>query len=108
AEDGIRDKLVTGVQTCALPISSPIPGPPLVSGSPDLPVNRSKHDRRPFYQQVRFVSCKARCTARSSDRTRLEAMSEMEGMRSQGSHEHRELRRADLDPDPISQFLRWF
>ena len=35
-------------------------------------------------------------------------MSEMEGMRSQGSHEHRELRRADLDPDPISQFLRWF
>src|SRR3989441_8697279 len=24
AEDGIRDKLVTGVQTCALPISSPL------------------------------------------------------------------------------------
>src|SRR5205823_9113662 len=24
AEDGIRDKLVTGVQTCALPISGPI------------------------------------------------------------------------------------
>src|SRR2546425_8842887 len=24
AEDGIRDKLVTGVQTCALPISSPV------------------------------------------------------------------------------------
>src|SRR5207245_9391285 len=35
-------------------------------------------------------------------------MSETEGMRSQGSHEHRELRRADLHPDPISQFLRWF
>jgi pyridoxamine 5'-phosphate oxidase len=35
-------------------------------------------------------------------------MSKTEGMRSQGSHEHRELRRADLDPDPISQFLRWF
>src|SRR5436305_10702244 len=34
-------------------------------------------------------------------------MSETEGMRSQGSHEHRELRRADLDPEPISQFLRW-
>src|SRR5438105_5856709 len=31
AEDGIRDPLVTGVQTCALPISS---GPP---GWPDLP-----------------------------------------------------------------------
>src|SRR5687767_15784488 len=25
AEDGIRDKLVTGVQTCALPICRPIP-----------------------------------------------------------------------------------
>jgi pyridoxamine 5'-phosphate oxidase len=29
-------------------------------------------------------------------------------MRSEGSHEHRELRRADLHPDPIGQFLRWF
>src|SRR5205823_8437634 len=29
AEDGIRDKLVTGVQTCALPISIPkLPPPP--------------------------------------------------------------------------------
>src|SRR5207248_7265769 len=26
AEDGIRDRTVTGVQTCALPISSPFPG----------------------------------------------------------------------------------
>src|SRR5687767_15585941 len=33
AEDGIRDKLVTGVQTCALPISSyqPEPGPKVIS-----------------------------------------------------------------------------
>src|SRR5205823_8303763 len=34
AEDGIRDKLVTGVQTCALPISmsstAPVMAPPLV------------------------------------------------------------------------------
>jgi uncharacterized pyridoxamine 5'-phosphate oxidase family protein len=29
-------------------------------------------------------------------------------MRSQGSHEHRELRRAELHPDPIRQFLGWF
>jgi pyridoxamine 5'-phosphate oxidase len=29
-------------------------------------------------------------------------------MRSQGSHEHRVLRRADLHPDPIDQFLHWF
>src|SRR5207247_4612719 len=35
-------------------------------------------------------------------------MCETEGMRSQGSHEHRELRRADLHPDPIRQFRRWF
>src|SRR5205823_8855480 len=27
AEDGIRDKLVTGVQTCALPISLQVPAP---------------------------------------------------------------------------------
>src|SRR6266545_7618058 len=27
AEDGIRDKLVTGVQTCALPISRPLAQP---------------------------------------------------------------------------------
>src|SRR5207244_6987507 len=32
AEDGIRDDLVTGVQTCALPISSP---PSLTRSQPD-------------------------------------------------------------------------
>src|SRR5205823_10784025 len=31
AEDGIRDKLVTGVQTCALPISGKIPLPDFMS-----------------------------------------------------------------------------
>src|SRR5437660_3671137 len=30
AEDGIRDGHVTGVQTCALPISEPLPPPHLV------------------------------------------------------------------------------
>ena len=35
-------------------------------------------------------------------------MSGDEGTHSQGSHEHRVLRRADLDPDPIRQFLDWF
>src|SRR5436309_6056245 len=35
-------------------------------------------------------------------------MSGNEGMASQGSHEHHELRRADLHPDPIRQFRRWF
>src|SRR5205823_8623738 len=32
AEDGIRDKLVTGVQTCALPISGALGGPPARAG----------------------------------------------------------------------------
>src|SRR6266404_5562905 len=32
AEDGIRDKLVTGVQTCALPISLPTTGPRVICG----------------------------------------------------------------------------
>ena len=35
-------------------------------------------------------------------------MSGNEGMRAEGSHEHRELRRAELHPDPIRQFLGWF
>src|SRR5205823_7026588 len=35
AEDGIRDKLVTGVQTCALPIFQP--DGPSASGRPSLP-----------------------------------------------------------------------
>src|SRR5690606_40578437 len=34
AEDGIRDFHVTGVQTCALPISSP-PGPPPFINQPE-------------------------------------------------------------------------
>src|SRR5688572_32745642 len=35
AEDGIRDLTVTGVQTCALPISEPTPGPtPQPTSSP--------------------------------------------------------------------------
>src|SRR5205823_7383468 len=36
AEDGIRDKLVTGVQTCALPISLPKPS------CSDLPASSSR------------------------------------------------------------------
>src|SRR5207244_9272825 len=36
AEDGIRDDLVTGVQTCALPISVAEPGMPAVAVVPAL------------------------------------------------------------------------
>src|SRR5690554_7068126 len=34
AEDGIRDADVTGVQTCALPISATAPWPPLLTPRP--------------------------------------------------------------------------
>src|SRR5258708_29369326 len=37
AEDGIRDDLVTGVQTCALPISSRTPPQPRPGSSPAQP-----------------------------------------------------------------------
>src|SRR2546426_724879 len=47
AEDGIRDYKVTGVQTCALPISSPPPPPPPArrSGSRAVGVERSPRSR---------------------------------------------------------------
>src|SRR5687767_16028072 len=40
AEDGIRDKLVTGVQTCALPICT---GSPMTNGSGDYAIAFSVH-----------------------------------------------------------------
>src|SRR5258708_9775854 len=50
AEDGIRDDLVTGVQTCALPISRPIvvcsPWPDHTTVSPGKLNNTSRIDRR--------------------------------------------------------------
>src|SRR5258708_23232501 len=48
AEDGIRDDLVTGVQTCALPI---------YQGGAHAPV-RARHDPgdRPWIQRLRVVS----------------------------------------------------
>src|SRR2546425_7381224 len=44
AEDGIRDKLVTGVQTCALPISARgVDAAPLLRpGGPDLARGKSR------------------------------------------------------------------
>src|SRR5205823_8102349 len=55
AEDGIRDKLVTGVQTCALPISSQSAGSDRRSGfdraaaarSRDRGTRRARHAYRP-------------------------------------------------------------
>src|SRR2546425_8127364 len=46
AEDGIRDKLVTGVQTCALPISAA---------------------RAPIYERCAWIACRQRSERRSAD-----------------------------------------
>src|SRR2546425_10876259 len=43
AEDGIRDKLVTGVQTCALPISFEITTSTLASGMGISSIRPSRH-----------------------------------------------------------------
>src|SRR5205823_8664443 len=52
AEDGIRDKLVTGVQTCALPIShAPILTPGTGSSLQDVDVTLPPFER--FYAQHR-------------------------------------------------------
>src|SRR5205823_10054784 len=44
AEDGIRDKLVTGVQTCALPIS---PWVTVISDTSSAPTERRRYSRIP-------------------------------------------------------------
>src|SRR6185437_16394542 len=48
AEDGIRDKLVTGVQTCALPISSVL-GDRVATAAPDdvFGLDQDERKRRP-------------------------------------------------------------
>src|SRR5438552_7345750 len=60
AEDGIRDDLVTGVQTCALPISSP------------LLCGHSRLIRRSLWwcNRVRRVSRAGRCRPRRGPRCR--------------------------------------
>src|SRR5258708_37952621 len=62
AEDGIRDDLVTGVQTCALPISSPgylkgrtPPADPSGLAAFDGSVMRSMHTDRTSVVQVKSV-----------------------------------------------------
>src|SRR5205823_1451263 len=69
AEDGIRDKLVTGVQTCALPISacsaSRWASPP--SGRPSTsPASSSSSRCRPRSSSMSRSACAARRRARSS------------------------------------------
>src|SRR5205823_12090958 len=59
AEDGIRDKLVTGVQTCALPIFRLSPmrrrwlGRPPISAPSSAPTNWSTHSSVPSPMRLR-------------------------------------------------------
>src|SRR5438105_10477491 len=62
AEDGIRDPLVTGVQTCALPISSAAPGCCVVTcrvsktGTPSRLSKRSPRSQKPWTSRWRTFS----------------------------------------------------
>src|SRR2546426_6252965 len=63
AEDGIRDYKVTGVQTCALPIS--LPGEPAALCSNALAYSRTAWRRSPIPSSLApepesFVACAAR------------------------------------------------
>src|SRR5699024_11321692 len=86
AEDGIRDRNVTGVQTCALPISQPeeetaegvlvVPGVPLLGGNALLISGhlaqgadevvigfdflRGRHPRKPGEGEIGRASCRER------------------------------------------------
>src|SRR5438105_13436218 len=62
AEDGIRDPLVTGVQTCALPIYSP---GGRMSRAVFLPASRSCRSRqKPKCHKIGRASCRERCRTR--------------------------------------------
>src|SRR3989441_10770509 len=58
AEDGIRDKLVTGVQTCALPISSRAPAGP--SSPPSHPSSASLGAAEPIARATDGLDPRAR------------------------------------------------
>src|SRR5258708_40063431 len=70
AEDGIRDDLVTGVQTCALPISAPTP-----KSAPTFapPANAKRPIREPIMKRaVHIAASFSRATfslGRGSDRS---------------------------------------
>src|SRR5207245_8491901 len=62
AEDGIRDATVTGVQTCALPISSRRLRATPCESSTELPV------RNETFRCERFARCRAEPSGRSRGR----------------------------------------
>src|SRR5688572_31211187 len=61
AEDGIRDLTVTGVQTCALPICSPL------DGRPSIPPGSA----RPTAEQARVTVMRERAAGRRSEERRV-------------------------------------
>src|SRR5205823_11862992 len=69
AEDGIRDKLVTGVQTCALPIwiysaaERRALAPWIDPGKARTQERRDQGTRRGFAPSARFRECKERSDA---------------------------------------------
>src|SRR5947208_16017115 len=87
AEDGIRDDLVTGVQTCALPISRPAcrarhPRPPPANSltrrvegwrtdARTVPC-RCRHDRRTDRRSAPWCPCRPATAAAASNRRRSE------------------------------------
>ena len=63
AEDGIRDKLVTGVQTCALPISEDVVGPignEMVQNYMDYKSSRKEWESAYTSGQIGRASCRER------------------------------------------------
>src|SRR5205823_10716196 len=73
AEDGIRDKLVTGVQTCALPISSSRRARRRSSPPREA---RSSSARRPCARSSRGTRARSRCSRPSPPRRLLPRRSE--------------------------------
>src|SRR3989441_13349147 len=73
AEDGIRDKLVTGVQTCALPISVP----DLQNGVRQPAITAT---RRPLATGITFSSRKSRNLPRARCRAKLENVDERDAL----------------------------
>src|SRR5262249_58697006 len=67
AEDGIRDWSVTGVQTCALPISPDGPGPPARKGSSKAATGGPGPSKTPFAPGIAFhcVRVSSRFTKKS-------------------------------------------
>src|SRR5207248_10519460 len=90
AEDGIRDRTVTGVQTCALPISSP----PITPGSATRSSSRyaaSRTGRIRHGWRGSRTSTRGGCTSRMTPRTG-NATTDRAGLSAERSARHHERR----------------